>query len=91
MANNVPNFDAMDREELMEFWKKYHRPSRKDAEALIGDRRKRFTSLASTLACYASNKAAAIACRLQGNMPGAQAYELICDRVYDKLPADLKW
>jgi hypothetical protein len=88
---NIPNFDSMDREELMEFWSKYNRPRRKDAEALIGDRRKGYTTLCGDLAGYASNKAAAIGCREKGDIVGAQIYEKICDNIYSDLPEDLKW
>ncbi len=87
----IPNFDAMDKGELMEFWKRYARPSRKDAEELIGDRRKGFTTISGTLAAYASNKATAISCRLKGKIDAALGYEEACEKIYERLPADLRW
>ena len=87
----VPNFDAMTREDLMEFWKKYHRASRKNAEALVGDRRPGYTNIAATVANYACNKAVAIRCRLEGDIQGALIYEHSADLCYDRLPADLRW
>jgi hypothetical protein len=87
----VPNLDAMSDRELMDFWLVYRSPSRKDAEALIGDRRKGYTGLASSLAGYASNKATAITCRERGDIRAAQIYEQICDFIYEKLPEDILW
>lgn len=91
MANTVPNLDAMSSEDLMAFWKRYARPSRKDAEALVGDRRRGFTTISGSLAGYASNKATAITCRLRGDVNAALVYERICEVIYEKLPSDLRW
>jgi hypothetical protein len=81
----------MSKDDLMSFWARYHRPSRKDAELLIGDRRKGFTTIASSLANYACNKAVAMSCRLKGDMQAAAIYETHCDMIYDRLPFDIKW
>jgi hypothetical protein len=89
--NNVPNFDAMSKDELMAFWKRYHRPTRKDAEALIGDRRKGFTTLCGALAAYACDKAVAMMCRARGDIAAALVYEEHLDIRYAELPEDIKW
>jgi pseudouridine-5'-phosphate glycosidase len=91
MANTIPNFDAMTQKDLMAFWSKYHRASRKDAEALVGDRRKGFTTIAATLANYACNKACAMGLRVKGEIERAQTYEHACDLSYNRLPEDLRW
>lgn len=70
---------------------KVHRPSRKDAEALIGDRRKGFTTLASDLANYACNKAVAMGCREKGDINGALCYEHAAELSYERLPEDIRW
>lgn len=88
---NVPNLDCMSEDELMAFWKRYSRPSRKDAEALIGDRCKGFTTMCGRLAGYAANKATAISCRLRGDIQVALSYENICDAIYDRIPEDIRW
>ena len=88
---NVSNFDTMDHDELMAFWKRYTRPSRKDAELLVGDRRPGFTTVASALANYACNKAVAMTCRLEGNVDSALTYEHACDIIYERIPEDLRW
>lgn len=88
---NIPNFDAMDKDELMTFWFKYAHATRVQAEDLVGDRRKGFTVIAKQVANYAANKGAAVSCRLKGDIVGAQIYESICDSIYDSLPADLRW
>lgn len=90
-TNTVPNLDAMCRDDLMEFWSKFNRPSRKDAEKLIGDTRRGYTVLAGRLAAYAANKAAEMRCREAGKMGGAESYNNICDNIYNRLPQDLKW
>lgn len=88
---SVPNLDGMGSDELMQFWKRYHRPGRNDAAELIGDRRPGFTALAAKLAGYASNKATAMQCRERGDIHAAGAYEDIAGHIYDDLPADLRW
>ncbi len=89
--NTIPNLDCMSSEDLMQFWLKYRRPKRVEAEALIGDRRKGFTVLCGSLAGYASNKATAQTCRLKGDIQAATIYECICENIYSELPDDLKW
>jgi hypothetical protein len=89
-TNTVPNLDAMPESELMAFWSRYHRPTRKDAAALVG-KRKGYIGLAQTLANYAVNKATAMTCRLRGDINAAQVYEHACDLCYDRLPEDLRW
>ncbi len=91
MTNNIPNFDAMTANKLMSFWSRYNRPNRKDAAELIGDKRPGYTTLCGTLAAYASNKAAAMQCRERGDILAAEVYELICDRIFEKVPEDLRW
>lgn len=86
----APNLDGMSASDLMQFWHRFNRPSRKDAERLVG-RRKGFTTLCGSLAAYASNKATAMRCRENGNIDAALSYERIADGIYDRLPADLKW
>lgn len=87
----VPNLDAMSKDELMNFWSKYHRPSRKSAAMLIGDTRPHYTTITADLAHYASNKAAALSCQAKRDALGTGVYEHICRQIYDRLPADLKW
>jgi hypothetical protein len=87
----IPNFDRMTEEQLMAFWKRYTRPSRADAEALVGDRRHGFTNIASLLASYALAKACAIGLRREGNAKGAAIYQSHCDLYYAELPADLRF
>lgn len=77
--------------ELMAFWKRYTRPTRRDAEALVGDRRPGFTNVAAKLANYACNKAVAIGCRAKGDVAAAEVYEHSADLCYDGLPPDLRW
>ena len=88
----IPNLDdSMSADELMEFWSRYCRPTRKDAEALIGDRRKGFTVICGILAAYACDKAVAMKARLRGDIATALKYEAHCDQRYERLPADCRW
>lgn len=91
MATEIPNFDSMTQQELMDFWSRYTRPSRRDAEELIGDRRPGFTNIASKIANYACNKAVAMGCQVKGETDAAMIYDKCCDMIYDELPEDLKW
>ncbi len=91
MANTIPNLTDMTSEELMAFWKRYARPSRKDAEALIGDRRRGFTTLCGSLAGYASNLATAKTCRAKGDVRAAEVSEGIAGSIYARLPAAPRW
>lgn len=87
----VPNLDAMPADDLMMFWMRYRHPTRSDAEALIGDRRRGFTTIAGSLSGYASNKATAMRCRERGDIRAAQVYETICESIYAGLPEDCRW
>lgn len=86
----IPDFKKMTREELMAFWSRYHRPSRKDAEALVGDRRKGFTNQAAGLANYACNLAVAMGCRERGETESAEVYDAHVKLCLDRLDADVR-
>lgn len=91
MSNTVPNLDAMSEDELMVFYNKHRLHRRKDAEALVGDKRPGYTNIAGSLAHYSINKAVAMKCRREGNINGALCYENICERIYHRLPEDIQW
>lgn len=83
--------DSMSPNELMLFWKRYHKPTCKDAAELIGDMRTGYMNLTSRLAMLASNIATAKWCRTQGYIPSANVYEDFADRLFNQLPKDLRW
>lgn len=89
--NTIPNLDCQTSDDLMDFWARYHRGSRRDAAELIGDKRPLFTVYARNVAAYACNKAVAMQCRLRGEIDSATTYETICDQIYNRLPEDLRW
>jgi hypothetical protein len=80
--------DPGGRDYLMAFWARYNWPGRVKLRELFPDAKPRDGSFqaAVDLACYASNKATAIACRLRGDVNAALIYEGICDRLYAELP-----
>lgn len=86
----TPNFDAMDPDELLEFWNKWHRPTKKAAVEFTGVR-KDARKIMETLANYAVNKSCAVRLRVEGNINGATIYEHSCDLCYNQLPADVRW
>jgi hypothetical protein len=88
-TNNVPNLDAMTQRELMDFWCKHQRC--RGYRELFPAGGKGTMRATADLACYASNKATAMACRLRGDMPAALMYEGIADRIYAELPPFAKW
>lgn len=75
-----PHFAKMTEEELMAFWARYHRASRKDAEQLIGDRRPGYIRLATAFANYACNVAVAKGCKRRGDLDGERIYKA-CARI----------
>lgn len=83
------NLDCVSAEELWAFWREH---SGGRAYRVLfpagGTGTKRATA---DLACYASNKATAMSCRLRGDIQAAQMYEGICDRIYRKLPGFAAW
>lgn len=89
--NTIPNFDAMTEAELRAFWSKYHRPTRKNAAALVGDRRKGYIGICHTLAVYAMSKGCAVRLRTVGEIARAMTYEHSCELRYNELPEDLRW
>lgn len=72
----------MNADELMAFWNKYRRPSRKDAEELIGDRRPLYTNYAS--------RVAALACAMACVKEGSEVYREHCRIYLELLPVDVK-
>lgn len=86
----LPNFDSMTETELWTFWQEWHIATRAKAVALVGVRQSA-PKLAQSLANYAYNKACAMKCRIKGDITQALNYESICDMIYQRLPADLRW
>lgn len=88
-ASNVPNLDAMEPDELMQFWFKHQRGYKsRDLFPNGGQGTKRATA---DLANYASNKAVAMRHRQEGDITIALQYEGICDRIYKELPLWARW
>ena len=81
--------DALDIAELTSF--AVLAGTRKGAKQLIPDKRKGYTKIALNLSCYAWNKVTAMRCRLEGRIDAALQYEGIADRIYKRLPQDIKW
>ncbi|MFT5266593.1 MAG: hypothetical protein ACI88C_000014 [Acidimicrobiales bacterium] len=69
-----------------DFFKAYRHCSRKNAAALIGDRRKGYTVLVQDLCHYAANRATAATSDVQGV---TDHYNMIAANILDRLPADL--
>lgn len=85
---NIPNLDAGTAEDLMAFWFTHQKGRNRAALGLSGPGS---VVTANNLACYASNKAAAMGCRLRGDIQSALVYEGICDRIYESLPENVRW
>jgi hypothetical protein len=84
----VINLDGMAPSELRKFWQRYHRPTRKDVEALVGAHH---ADSVTTLAAYALAKAIAMDARAAGQLGTATVYEQHCDVYFKTLPAELRW
>lgn len=85
---DIPNLDAMSRDDLMTFWSLHQRGRNR---RMLGISGRDSMNIAGTLANYASNKAAAMICRLDGRIADALVYEHICDGLYGMLPENCKW
>lgn len=88
----TPNLDAQSIDDLWEFWKETNsvRPIR-FARRLFPDRPKGYVAVTRDIGCYASNRATAMKCRLEGKIQIAIQYEDICERIYQRLPQWAKW
>lgn len=77
---------------LWEFWKHAHsvRPIQL-ARVLFPSRPKGYVNVTRDLGCYASNKATAMQCRLDGKINVALTYEQICESIYARLPEYAQW
>lgn len=89
----IPDFEDMNEAELLKFWSRYHHPSRKEAQALIGPgfANKDAVRAAENLACYAISLSCARGLRLQGKIAQAMTYEHACGLALERLPEALQW
>ena len=83
-TNNCPNLDCLQPEELMAFWAHHQRGAA--WQELFPEGGEGTRKATNDLANYASNKSAAMGCRLRGDIAQALMYEAICDRIYNELP-----
>ncbi len=72
------------------FYEKYRRSAAAEGIKLVGNRKDR-ARLTACLANYAMHKAIAVRCRLKGEVSKATTYEEICENIYGRLPADIRW
>ena len=96
MMNAIPNFDGMMCDDIYIYdwlsrigWA--GRISRIRSEDLVGDKRKGYTTIAGNIRNYAVSKYTAMRCRERGDIAVALLCERICDDIYKRLPADLRW
>ena len=91
---SAPNLDAMSHDELAHFHRRYRLAgARKSADLLeLGhDTPPGYVAVARSLASYASQKRAAMRCRLNGNIGSALILEAMCEARYDALPDYARW
>ena len=87
---NLDGFTT-DPDKLMDIWAAVRFSPVRAARILFPDRPKAYVRTTYTLANYACNKAVAMRCRLQGDIPAALIYELACEHCYNDLPAEVRW
>ena len=85
------NPDGMDADALWDFWKQTQQSCRQTARRLFPDRPRGYVRATADLGNYAADKATALRQRAQGDIPTAQTYETICERIYDRLPDYARW
>jgi hypothetical protein len=81
----------MDELDLWTFWRDYSPAGTAERLQLLGHAGAGSIITCRDLSAYACNKAVAMACRARGDIRTAQMYELICERIYAKLPAEVRW
>lgn len=92
VANHVPNLDAMTADQLRGFIHMYMNPRPDEAVKLTGQAEPETAmEIAKLLAVYANNKAHAVESRIKGDMGEALRHEEECDKIYERLPDELKW
>lgn len=91
MANQIPDFDSMTREELGDFWLAYRGNSAKKAAALVGFSGPGCVHAAQVLAAYAINASCARKLRLEGKIAHAMTYEHAMELGYAQLPESCRW
>jgi hypothetical protein len=90
--NNVPNLDATTADQLKSFVAMYRNPRPQEAVQLTGISEPEMAmEAAKLLAVYATNKYHAMESRLKGDIGNALRHEEECDKIYDRLPDNLKW
>lgn len=77
--------------DLMDFWKRYSKPTRKDAEELVQDRRTGYLRISATLANYACNLHIAYQCQVNNHdRHGVNVYLQCADLCWEQLPHDVQ-
>jgi len=83
----IPNLDRMSEDKLMDFWARYHRPTKKTINELFpGWPQRGLRKTVSALANYASNKAAEKASWRRQDRTATNIYKKTAAMVYDDLP-----
>lgn len=83
--------ESQDRDALHLFWYKTHNHPVRIARKLFPTKPRGYVTATIDLGHYASNKSAAIQCRLTGNIQAALVYENICDTIHTILPNYARW
>lgn len=82
---------TLDQDKMMDVWAAIHFNPVICGRILFPDRPPRYVSVTQDLGSYASNKATAMRCRIEGNIQSAIVYETICNRIYENLPDWARW
>lgn len=82
---------SVDPDELISWWSRYSVNQRTRGAELFPERPAGYVRATRDLANYASNKATAMRCRLNGDVGAAMMYESICERIFNGLPAFARW
>lgn len=69
----------MTRDELWDFWKTYGRPSRKQAQELLGRKYPGYTTEVASLASFACNRAVMLDCRKRGDKHATKVYRMAAE------------
>jgi hypothetical protein len=91
MGNHVPNFDAMPKEDIAQ-WYKQQTPNRSElAVHMFPGRPAGYVMAYNNLITYATLKYRAMSARESGRIEEALGFEGNCDMLYQQLPEFARW
>lgn len=85
------NLDCVPQDDLMVIWHAIYTHPVRAARILWPTRPAGYVRVVRLYGAYASNKATAMRCRINGDIDAAQVYEDICEHIYRSMEEYARW